>query len=406
MSSPQPLSHLRVIDLTRARSGPTMARQFADWGADVIMVESPKAAHELTGGRESGDFQNLHRNKRSIMLDLKREDCRAVFLDLVRSADVLLENFRPDVKHRLKIDYETLREINPRLVYGSISGFGEDGPNALRPGVDQIAQGYGGLMSVTGLPGQGPVRAGVAVTDTVSGLYATIGVMMALVERQVTGQGRWVRTSLLQSCIALLDFQATRWLVERTVPPQEGNHHPQGVPMGTFETADGHVNLAAAGAEMFTKFCRLVGREEWLTDERYATAKARYANRETLRAEITKIMKTRSSADWIKDCNGVGLPCGPIYTIDKMFEDPQVNHLAMTRKVTSAQFGELELVAQPIVVSDVSFDIRSAAPALGMDTKEVLRELGYDAARIDALWTSLCAEAEADGRQPGSTSKA
>lgn len=227
---PLPLSHLRVIDLTRARAGPTVARQFADWGADVIMVESPDPANELTGNRDGSDFQNLHRNKRSIVLDLKNEECRNIFLDLVRSADILLENFRPDVKHRLKIDYETLHEINPRLVYGSISGFGEDGPNALRPGVDQIAQGYGGLMSVTGLPGQGPVRTGTAITDIGAGLYAAIGVMMALIERQITGKGRWVRTSLLQSCIAMLDFQAARWLIDKEVSLQEGTSIRQPFP--------------------------------------------------------------------------------------------------------------------------------------------------------------------------------
>jgi len=393
-----PLSHLRVIDLTRARAGPTVARQFADWGADVIMVESPQLANELTGGRDGSDFQNLHRNKRSIMLDLKRDDCRDVFLDLIRTADVLLENFRPDVKHRLKIDYETLRHINPKLVYGSISGFGEDGPNALRPGVDQIAQGYGGLMSITGLPGQGPVRAGIAITDTGSGLYATIGVLMALVERQVTGKGRWVRTSLLQSCIAMLDFQAARWLVDKDLPPQEGNQHPAGVPMGTFATADGHVNLAAAGNEMFRKFCALIDREDWIKDERFISGPKRFENRDLLRAEIGKIMKTRTSAAWIEDCNAAGLPCGPIYTIDKMFEDPQVKHLRMTRNVTSPHLGELELVSQPIVVSDAEFDIRSPAPDLGAHTRDVFSELGYTPDRIDALWDSLATQAKSSGQ--------
>lgn len=386
-----PLGHLRVIDLTRARAGPTIARQFADWGADVIMVESPHPENQLTGGRDGSDFQNLHRNKRSITLDLKREDHREVFLELVRTADVLLENYRPDVKHRLGIDYETLHKINPALVYGSISGFGEDGPNAYRAGVDQVAQGYGGLMSLTGIPGEGPMRTGIAVTDTGSGLYATIGVMTALLERQVTGKGRWVRTSLLQSCIAMLDFQAVRWLVDGEVPHAEGNQHPAGVPMGTFETADGHVNLAAPGDEMFRKFAHLVGREDWLSDPRYGSLTDRYTNRDALRADVSAILRTRPSAEWIELCNAQGLPCGPIYKMDEMFSDPQVEHLKVTRKVTSRKLGEMELLAQPLIISDYEFDIKTAAPELGEHSAEILEELGIDAARRDAVLQSASA---------------
>jgi len=393
MTGPLPLSHIRVVDLTRARAGPTIARQFADWGADVIMVESPKNANELTGGRHSGDFQNLHRNKRSIVLDLKRDDCHATFLDLVRTADVLLENYRPDVKYRLKIDYETLSKVNPRLIYGSVSGFGQDGPNALRPGVDQVVQGYGGLMSITGLPGQGPVRAGIAITDTGTGLYATIGVLTALVERQLTGKGRWVQTSLLESCIAMLDAQAARWLVGKDLPIQQGNNNPSGTPTGMFETADGYVNLAAGGDKMFRQFCKLVDREDLLKDERFKSTVARDANRAILNAEVAKIMKTRPSAEWIKDCNAADMPCGPIYTIDKMFEDPQVKHLRMTRKVESPALGEVELVSQPIRMSGLEFNIRTSAPELGQHTDEILTELGYDAARIDTLRNSLAADA-------------
>lgn len=370
-----PFSHLRVIDLTRARSGPTAARQFADWGADVIMVESPDASNDLTGDRHGSDFQNLHRNKRSIALNLKDESDQAIFLDLVRSADVLLENFRPDVKHRLGIDYDTLSAINPRLVYGSISGFGEDGPNALRPGVDQIVQGYGGLMSVTGLPGQGPVRTGVAITDISAGLFAALGVMTALIEREVTGKGRWVQTSLLQSCIALLDFQAARWLVEGQLPRQEGNHHPTGVPMGTFETRDGQINVAAAGDSMFSKFCRATGTEDWLVDPRFSSNEARFVHREELREAVAAVIRTRSSEEWIEALNAVGVPCGPIYTIDQMFADPQVRHLGTTRHVDTARGDRLELLAQPIAIHGVDFEVRRPAPEQGQHTEEILAEL-------------------------------
>ena len=370
-----PFAHLRVIDLTRARSGPTAARQFADWGADVIMVESANLANDLTGDRHGSDFQNLHRNKRSIALDLKDQRDRAVFLDLVRDADVLLENFRPDVKRRLKIDYETLSAINPRLIYGSISGFGEDGPNALRPGVDQIAQGYGGLMSVTGLAGQGPVRTGVAITDIAAGLFAALGVMTALIERQRTGKGRWVQTSLLQSCIALLDFQAARWLIDGEVPAQEGNHHPTGVPMGTFETADGAINIAAAGDSMFSKFCEVAGKREWLSDPRFSSNHTRFENRDILRQAVAEILKQRDSESWIEALNAVGVPCGPIYTIDEVFSDAQVRHLNTTHRFTSPHIGELEILAQPIVMAGVKTDVRRAAPEMGEHGEEILAEL-------------------------------
>ena len=370
-----PFAHLRVIDLTRARSGPTAARQFADWGADVIMVESANLANDLTGDRHGSDFQNLHRNKRSIALDLKDQRDRAVFLDLVRDADVLLENFRPDVKRRLKIDYEALSAINPRLIYGSISGFGEDGPNALRPGVDQIAQGYGGLMSVTGLAGQGPVRTGVAITDIAAGLFAALGVMTALIERQRTGKGRWVQTSLLQSCIALLDFQAARWLIDGEVPAQEGNHHPTGVPMGTFETADGAINIAAAGDSMFSKFCEVAGKREWLSDPRFSSNHTRFENRDILRQAVAEILKQRDSESWIEALNAAGVPCGPIYTIDEVFADAQVRHLNTTHRFTSPHMGELEILAQPIVMAGVKTDVRRAAPEMGEHGEEILAEL-------------------------------
>lgn len=376
-----PLAHIRVIDLTRARSGPTAARQFADWGADVVMVESDAVKNDLTGNRHGSDFQNLHRNKRSIALDLKQDADRQVFFDLIRTADVMLENFRPDVKHRLGIDYEALKAINPRLVYGSISGFGENGPNALRPGVDQIAQGYGGLMSITGLPGQGPVRSGIAVTDIAAGLHLAIGVMVALLEREVTGEGRWVRTSLLQSSISLLDFQAVRWLVEGVVPGQEGNQHPTAVPMGAFETADGMINVAAAGDGMFRKFCQVAGREDWLQDSRFETNAARSANREDLLAQVAAVVKTRKSESWIEALNAAGVACGPIHTIDQMFADPQVRYLNTTRKIASPNCGNLELLAPAFDIAGVDSSIRSAAPELGEQGDEIARDLLHRKAR-------------------------
>ncbi len=385
MDTPLPLSRFKVLDLTRVRSGPTAVRQFADWGADVLMIESPAGASDIAGARHASDFQNLHRNKRSMTLDLKSAEGRAVLFELAKSADVLIENFRPDVKHRLGIGYDAMQAVNPRLVYASISGFGEDGPYAGRPGLDQIAQGLGGLMSVTGEPGQGPMRVGIAVADSTAGLYCALGVMTALLEREVTGRGRWVRTSLLQAQIAMLDFQAARWLVDGAVPPQEGNHHPTAVPMGLFATADGHVNLAASGRAMFGKFCALVGREDWLADPRFADDGSRYRNREALRAEIAEIMRTRPSAEWVELCNANDVPCGPVHRIDEMFADPQVQHLRMSRPVHSQARGDIELVSQPFTFSDGDFAIRSGPPGLGEHTDDVLKSLGYGEAAIEDL---------------------
>ena len=386
MGDRPPLAHLKVIDLTRVRAGPTAARQFADWGADVIMIEPVTDRGDGVGSRHGSDFQNLHRNKRSITLDVRDKAGREVLHRLVRDADVLLENFRPDVKHRLGIDYATLRKINPGLVYASISGFGQDGPYSNRPGLDQIAQGMGGLMSITGLPGQGPVRAGIAVADTAAGLFCTIGIMTALLERQVTGEGRWVKTSLLQAQVALLDFQAARWLIDGVVPPQDGNHHPTAVPpMGLYVTADGHVNLAVLGPAMFAQFCTLAAADHLLADERFATPGARHRNRVALNDEIAAIMRTRTTADWIERLNAGGVACGPVNSIDEVFADPQVQHLRMSRTVEDPDVGPIKVVGQAIEFDGIEPAYRTRAPGAGQHTEAVLASAGYSEAEIADL---------------------
>jgi formyl-CoA transferase len=384
MTNPGPLSRFKVLDLTRVRSGPTAVRQFADWGADVVMVESKTGSSDIAGGRDRSDFQNLHRNKRSLSLDLKSPEGRAVFLRMAAQADVVFENFRPDVKRRLGIDYGTLAALNPRLVYVSISGFGEEGPYAERPGLDQIVQGMGGLMSVTGLPGQGPIRAGIAVADSAAGLYAALGAMTALLERDVTGRGRWVRTSLLQAQIALLDFQAARYLVEGEVPGQTGNDHPTAVPMGLFAAADGAINIAASGQVMFTALCRALGLERLLDDPRFS-ARARRANRSALCAEIEAVTRTQPAAHWIELLNAAGVPCGPVNRMDEVFADPQVQHARIVRTVSHPRLGELNLVGQPIDIIDVEGGPRRAAPELGADRQSVLSDYGFTAEEIDRL---------------------
>lgn len=386
-----PLDDLLVLDLTRARAGPTAARQLADWGADVIKVEEPPegAGEDGMGGRRHGfDFQNLHRNKRSIVLNLKVEAARQVFFDLARKADVVVENYRPDVKHRLGIDYESLRAINPRLIYGSISGFGQSGPYRDRPGVDQIAQGMGGLMSVTGLPGQGPVRVGIPIADLTAGMYLAIGILTALHERHRTGEGQWVHTSLLEAQIAMLDFQAARWTMAREVPPQAGNDHPTGIPTGVFPTADGHINIAAAGDRMFRRLCTAIGAPELVDHPDYRTADARSKNRAVLNKTLADYTRTAPSLEWVDILNQAGVPCGPIYSVDQTMEDVQVRHLGIAQKTRHSKLGEIEIVGHAVNMARSAGGrpgIRRPAPEAGEQTQEVLRWLGYDAQAIRRL---------------------
>src|SRR6476646_4856288 len=308
-----PLARFKVLDLTRARAGPTAARHFADWGADVLKIEMPAGAETdpMGGPRDGPDFFNLHRNKRSMTLDLKKAEGVVVLKKLAATADVLIENYRPSVKHRLGIDYETLRAVNPRLVYVSLSGFGQDGPYANRPGVDQIAPGMGGFMSSTGLPGQGPVRVGIPIADLSTGNYAAMGAFIALLEREISGVGQWVQTSLLQAQIAMLDFQAARWTVARDVPKQAGNDHPTSIPTGVFSTSDGHINIAASGQHIFARMCKAMGAERLLADADFATGEKRSQHRQRLNAEIGSFTKTYTSLDLVARLNEAGVPSGP-----------------------------------------------------------------------------------------------
>src|SRR6478735_6575779 len=330
----QALSRFTVLDLTRVRSGPTCVRQLGDWGANIIKIETPPhlVDGEGPGGpRESSDFQNLQRNKRSMTLDLKSPQGIAAFKRMVEKADVVVENFRPDVKDRLGIDYESLKKINKRIVLASISGFGQDGPYAKRPGFDQIAQGMGGLMSVTGAPGGGPMRGGIPVADLTAGLFCAIGILTALLERDVSGQGQWVQTSLLQAQIFMLDFQAARWLMEQDVPKQAGNNHPTSIPTGVFKTSDGYINIATTGGKIWERCAQALGAPELVTNPEYATAPARSKNRDALNAEIEKLTQKKSTETWVNELNAAGVPCGPIYAIDQMFEDEQVKHLGIAQ---------------------------------------------------------------------------
>ena len=380
-----PLARFKVLDLTRVRAGPTCVRQLADWGADVIKIESPDGDAGLGGARHGPDFQNLHRNKRSLTLDLKSADGMAIMRGLVEWADVVVENYRPDVKFRLGIDYESLARINKRIVYASISGFGQDGPYVTRPGFDQIAQGMGGLMSITGAPGQGPMRVGIPVADLTAGLFAAQGILIALLEREVSGEGQWVQSSLLAAQIAMLDFQAARWTIGGEVPGQAGNDHPTSIPTGVFATSDGHINIAAAGNEIYRRLCVALGRPELADDAAFDTDKKRSANRAALNAAIGAVTAGKTSAEWIEVLNQAGVPCGPIYRMDQVFADPQVRHIGITRRVAHPVLGDVEVIGQPIELSRSTWEVRSATPEAGQDTDAILSGLGYDAAAIAGL---------------------
>ena len=375
------LEGLTVIDLSRVRAGPSAVRPFADWGANVIKIETPlgyKKGEDFGGSRYGSDFQNLQRNKRSLSLNLKSSDGIKILKRLIKDADVVVENFRPNVKTKLAIDYISMEKINPRLIYASISGFGQSGPYSSLPGFDQIAQGMGGIMSVTGLPGQGPVRAGIPVADLSAGLYCALGIMIALYERQKSGKGQWVSVSLLEAQIAMLDFQAARYLMEREVAGQAGNDHPTMAPMGAFKTADGYINIASAGNAMWKRLCKALDLIKFVKDPDFKDDNSRVKNRKKLNNLLNTVLASDSSGVWIKKLNSVSVPCGPIYSIDEVFSDPQVKYAGIAQSVKHKKLGNINLVGQPVTLSRTPSRLSTAAPEKGEHADEILKEYGYD----------------------------
>ena len=386
-----PLSRFTVLDFTRVRSGPTATRQLADWGARVIKVELPPAQGEedaFIGDRHSSDFQNLNRNKESITLNLKAPEAAEIIRRLVLKSDVVTENYRPDVKKRLGLDYDTLSAINPRIVYGSISGFGQDGPYARRPGVDQIAQGMSGIMSVTGEKGKGPMRVGAAIGDVTAGLYLSFGILAALLEREVSGKGQQVDTSLLEGLIAMMDFQSAAWLVEKKVPQQQGNDHPKSMPTSAFECTDGFINIGCGDQTRWERVARALGLGDLIKRPEYRHVTDRSKNREKLKAELGEVFRTKPMAHWVEMLNEKGVPCGPIYSVDQVFADPQVQHQKMAAPVKHPKLGDIELVGQPIHMSRTPWKMRFAAPEPGEHSAAILAEIGYSQAEIAALKAS------------------
>ncbi len=378
------LKRFRVIDLTQVRAGPTACRQLADWGADVIQVQMPEhmRGDDTLGGQDGSDYQYTHRNKRSITLDLKQEEGIATLKRLIAGADVVVENFRPDVKFRLGIDYESLSADNPRLVYASISGFGQTGPLATRPGFDQIAQGMGGLMSVTGIPGDGPVRVGIPIADLCAGIFAAQGILVALLERESSGKGQYLHTSLLEAMVYMMDFQTSRFLIDREVATQAGNFHPTSIPTGVYKARDGYLNIAVFGSKIWERFCNILGAPEWITDARYCDKPSRSVNRDSLNAEIDRRLASQDRAHWIQQFNDGGVACGVINDMREVFEEPQVQHLGLVKEVVSSRLGRQRLVGQPVQLERTPSTVARSAPRRGEHSEEILLELGLTSGEL------------------------
>jgi formyl-CoA transferase len=342
---------------------------------------------DTLGGQDGSDYQYTHRNKRSVTLNLKEGEGISALKRLIATADVVVENFRPDVKFRLGIDYETLCKGHPRLVYASISGFGQTGPLAGRPGFDQIAQGMGGLMSVTGLPEQGPVRVGIPIADLCAGIFAAQGILVALLEREISGKGQWLHTSLLESMVYMMDFQTSRWLIDGEVAGQAGNYHPTSIPTGVYKARDGYMNIAVFGSKIWERFCETLGAPEWITDERFQDKAARSVNRDALNAAINQHLAREDCAYWIERFNADGVACGHINNLQKVFEEPQIEHLNMVQDVVSKHLGPQRLVGQPVQLERTPSRIARAAPRRGEHTEEILGELGFGADELARMKT-------------------
>ena len=381
------LSRFRVIDLTQVRAGPTACRQLADWGADVIQVQMPDhmRGDDTLGGQDGSDYQYTHRNKRSITLNLKEPEGIAILKRLIASADVVVENFRPDVKFRLGIDYETLSKDHPGLVYASISGFGQSGPLSQRPGFDQIAQGMSGLMSVTGKAGDGPMRVGIPIADLCAGIFAAQGILVALLERDASGKGQWLHTSLLESMIYMMDFQNSRWLIDGDVPTQAGNYHPTSIPTGVYKAKDGYMNIAVFGSKIWERFCDILGAPEWVTDERYKDKQGRSINRDSINAEINRRLAAQDCAYWVERFNEGGVACGLINNVKGVFEEAQVQHLGIVKDVVSIHHGPQKMVGQPMQLTRTPSTIARSAPKRGEHSEEILKEIGLEATELSSL---------------------
>jgi crotonobetainyl-CoA:carnitine CoA-transferase CaiB-like acyl-CoA transferase len=386
---PGALAHVSVVDLTAVRSGPTCTKILGDFGATVLRVERPGGELQERVFYDAGD---LHRNKRSIAVNLQDPRGVAIVKRLAARADVVVENFRPDVKHRLGVDYEALSRENPRLIYASISGFGQEGPYRDRPGYDQIVQGMAGLMWLTGTEDSAPLRTGVPICDLLSGYFAAIGILVALVERETSGRGQYVQTSLLEAMTGSLSFQAGKFVNTGKTPPPVGNHHPMNAPMGAYRAKDGYFNIAIGNDRMWRRLCELLDLSNMADDARFTDVFARVQNRVELDAILEKAFLRRTAAEWVEVLNAGGIACGPINKLDQVFADPQVQLAGLVREVANSEWGSHKVLALPLKLSRTPPVVERAAPLTGEHTRETLESLGYSAETIETLLSERVVE--------------
>jgi formyl-CoA transferase len=400
---PQPLSHVRVLDLTRVLAGPWAAQNLADLGAEVIKVERPGSGDDTRSWgppwlktpdgeetRESAYFLSVNRGKQSIAIDIASAEGQALVRDLVRHCDVLIENYKVGDLARYGLAWEDLRQVNPRLIYCSVTGFGQDGPYANRPGYDFIFQGMGGLMSITGerddLPGGGPQKVGIAVTDVMTGMYSALAITAALNHRQLHGEGQYIDMALFDSIVAFNANQILNYWMSGNIPRRWGNAHINICPYEVFQTADGYIILAVGNDSQFRSFCQVAGHPDLASDPRFLTNPQRLAHRAELVPLVRAMIRTRTMAQWIADLEAASVPCGPINTMDQVFEDPQVKHRGMRVDIPHPLSGTVPSVANPMRFSATPIEYKSAPPLLGQHTDAILeRVLGLDAERIAAM---------------------
>ncbi|MCY0906179.1 CaiB/BaiF CoA transferase family protein [Arthrobacter sp. H14-L1] len=388
------LGDLLVLDLTRILSGPFATMTLADLGADVIKIEQPGAGDDTRQwgppfqGEEAAYFLAVNRNKRSLAVDLKSPEGLQIVLDLARRADIVVENFRPGTAARLGLGYDDLARENPGLVYASISGYGQTGPESDRAGYDAIAQARSGIMSVTGESGGPPVRVGVSSADLVAGMWATIGILAALHEKQRTGSGQWVDISLLDGSVSWLTYVSSGYFASGDIPQRYGSAHPTIAPYQAFGTADGFVMVAVGNDSLWRKYATAVGRSDLAADERFATNPSRVAQRQTLIPLLEQIMRERTTAEWVADLDAAGVPVGPIQTVDQALKDPQVLARNMVSELVHPTAGPMKVVGCPVRLTRTPPSVRTAPPLLGQDTDEVLAGLGFATERIQSLHLS------------------